>query len=107
MFTEWRVYKSNYSVSSCGLVRNDKTQRILKPRHNYGGYLKVRILGSEHLVHRMVAQAFLGESSLEVNHKDGNKENNHLKNLEYCTSSENTLHYYRVLLPQRRLKYGI
>lgn len=48
------------------------------------------------LVHRMVVEAHLGsfEESLSVNHKDGNKLNNHIANLEMCTLAENTKHQW-------------
>ena len=47
--------------------------------------------------HRIVAAAFLGESDLEVNHKNGHKDDNRVENLEYVTRRENQLHSYRVL----------
>lgn len=51
-------------------------------------------------VHSLVAEAFLGQRSSKealVNHKDGNKLNNRLDNLELCTAHENNLHARRVL----------
>lgn len=50
-------------------------------------------------VHRMVVEAFIGPipDGMQVNHKDGNKQNNHLDNLEVCTGSENQIHRHRVL----------
>jgi hypothetical protein len=45
-------------------------------------------------VHRLVIATFVGISDLEVNHKDGNKTNNHISNLEYCNRSENIYHCY-------------
>ena len=50
------------------------------------------------MVHRLVAMCFLenkDKTKKIVNHKDGNKKNNHIDNLEWCTSSENTQHYYK------------
>lgn len=44
--------------------------------------------------HRIIALTFIWESLLQVNHKDWNKENNCIHNLEYCTWSENVLHSF-------------
>jgi hypothetical protein len=48
----------------------------------------------QHYVHFLVAQAFIGNRNgrLTINHKDGNKLNNHISNLEYCTYAENNRH---------------
>ena len=69
--------------------------RILKPRKGSSGYLQVVLYKDggrkEYLVHRLVAEAYLPnpEEFLQVNHKDENKENNALQNLEWCTQSYN------------------
>ena len=48
-------------------------------------------------LHRIVAENFIkGNSSLTVNHKDGNKLNNHFSNLEFISSSENVKHAYKI-----------
>jgi len=86
-----------YSVSSCGRVRNDRTGRVLRPSITQRGYERVRL---QHdceracaLVARLVAGAWIGDASgLTVNHKDGNKRNNHYTNLEIVTSLENIKH---------------
>ena len=58
---------------------------------------------SQRGVHRLVAEAFLGESELQVNHIDGNPENNSLENLEYCTAKQNIQHAFNAgLMPPRR-----
>ena len=67
------------------------------------GYRKVQLLYSPTSerrvvgIHRLVAEAFVRgmADGLEVNHKDGNKENNTPENLEWCTKSENIKHAWR------------
>ena len=60
------------------------------------GYVRVLIDGKYVKVHRLVAEYFLDNYSkdLTINHKDFNKQNNHVDNLEVITASENTKHYY-------------
>lgn len=96
----WLKYSEEYSISNYGKVKNNKTEKVLNPRLNSKGYLRVRLFGKEVFVHRMVAECFLPPSTKEfINHINGNKKDNRLSNLEYCTASENMLHYYRVLKP--------
>ena len=62
------------------------------------GYVSVTKSARALLVHRLVAASFLGQpepSTLQVNHKDGDKSNNHVRNLEYVTPSENTRHSWQ------------
>lgn len=92
----------NYEVSDQGRIRNKKTKiiRSLSPANN--GYLHVDLYKNDNQkrhgysknVHRLVAETFLGKSTLHVNHKDGNKQNNCLTNLEYVTPGENLQHAY-------------
>ena len=69
-------------------------QRINKKRHGYCE-LSLHKNGKEKRfkVHRLVAEAFIPNPNNlpEVNHIDGNKENNHASNLEWCTSKENKM----------------
>jgi len=86
--------------------RGLKTKRfrkgqILKLATDINGYLECKLgadrKGFTRKVHRIVMMAFVGISNLEVNHKDGNKKNNHIDNLEYATHSENHIHCRKVL----------
>ena len=86
-----------YEVSNLGNVRNKKTGRVLRPRPNFkNGYGRVNLGGKDHYVHRLVAGNFFdddgGRERLDVNHKDGNPNNNAIWNLEYCTRRENIHH---------------
>lgn len=93
-----------YEVSDTGLIRSVKGNYrhgiLLKLQVNDAGYLiySARQPKPPKLVrvHRAVAEAFIGPSDgMEVNHKDCNKQNNNLSNLEYVTHKENGEHASR------------
>ena len=115
-------YEGRYEVSSDGDVRSIARKALHKGRWGQmlmtipakvmrlndsgAGYLDVQLSNAvsskkHHLVHRLVAAAFIGPSQLQVNHKDGKKSNNKLENLEYCTSAENIRHCIDVLGKKR------
>lgn len=87
-----------YEVSNLGNVRNKETGRILKPQLNKeGGYYRVTLGNRQRdYIHRIVADTFYDgdHSDLEVNHIDGNKLNNSISNLEYCSKKENIRHAF-------------
>lgn len=103
----------NYSVSDDGEIRNDKSGKIKAQRLNRYGYPITSIYKDgkayTHRVHRLVANAFIDnpDDKPQVNHKDGNKCNNHLDNLEWSTASENLLHAYETGLEPRHASYGM
>ena len=100
--TEWREVKeyANYEVNQFGEIRHKKRKKILKPRSNNGGYqyvnFKINGKNTNFAVHRIVANAFIPNPNgyTEVNHKDYDKTNNYVNNLEWVSSSQNKQHSY-------------
>ena len=103
--------ETNYSVNEVGEVRNDKTGKLMSQRIQQG-YCHVGLTingkGKSCRVHRLVAQAFIPnpDNKPYVNHIDGNRSNNHVENLEWCTPKENTQHAVKtgLMLPTRERK---
>jgi len=81
----------NYIVHEDGKVWSKRRSRFLKPSKNNAGYYQLNIDGKFIKVHRLVYQCFKGviPDDLEVDHIDGNKENNHTSNLQLLTHAEN------------------
>ena len=99
----WRKiegYEGLYEVSNLGQVRSfySGEAKILKPWVDKDGYLTVTLYkngkGYAKKVHRLVAVAFIPniDNKPQVNHIDGNKQNNTVDNLEWVTSKENIQH---------------
>lgn len=117
---EWRVVKefpTRFMVSNQGRVWSIASKKILKQGTTKTGYrvISSRVGGRNgkpicKKVHRWVAQEFVSnmENKPYVNHLDGDKTNNCASNLEWCTSSENTLHAYKTgLYPKERKTIGV
>lgn len=102
----WREINAypNYEVSDMGRVRNVTTGHVLKPMRNHRGYDKVELKSKGQFIHRLVATAFIREplENEQVNHKDGNKTNNCVDNLEWCLQSQNSQHSYDTGLQKRQ-----
>ena len=110
-------FETHYEVSNMGNVRSiermvnnrlntglrKSPQKVLRQGKSKAGYYLVSFcvdgVKSNQSVHRLVARAFIANelNKPQVNHKDGNKLNNHVDNLEWVTVSENGLHAYRTL----------
>jgi len=106
-------FEGLYEVSDMGRVRNARTGRMRKLVPGWcAEYLAVQLSKDNHetnfQVHVLVASAFLGPApeGLEVNHKDGNKGNPKLLNLEYLTRSDNLKHAYRTGLRIPNVPFG-
>lgn len=95
---EWRYleYAPDYLISNYGRVYSKRSGCVLKTWYNHKGYKMVEIrIGFRKkamYIHRLVALAFIPNpyNYPEVNHKDEDKENNHVNNLEWCTSEYNS-----------------
>lgn len=104
----WKVcpLNQNYSVNTEGQIKNNRTGRILKPWKIKVGYYVIRLglNGKHHQLHRIVSITFIPTDNykLDVNHKDGNKLNNRVDNLEWITRSQNCQHAYDNNLSKRR-----
>jgi hypothetical protein len=100
MPTNWKLVNNydNYSVSDTGDIKNNTTNRILK-HYVRNGYKSVTLCKNNvkktYNIHTVVAEHFLQkplDKNYVVNHKDENKLNNNIDNLEYVTYKENTMY---------------
>lgn len=111
----WRhIYGTglNFSVSNDGRVLDNRSG-IERNIHQWGNYLSVSVpingAWVTFLVHRLVAKHFIPnpENKPEVNHVDGNKDNNKADNLRWCTKSENERHAWDTGLKKSRINKSV
>ena len=102
---EWKNvigYEGLYEVSNMGNVRNVRRNTLLKLSKNKYGYIRVFLykngISTGFQVHRLVAQAFLPnpDNLPQVNHKDEDKSNNRVDNLEWCSQLYNNIYGSRM-----------
>lgn len=97
-----------YSVSDTGLVRNDLTGKTLLPYTTKRGYLRINLtengVQKKHLVHRLVAQAFIPnpENFDTVDHINGVKADNRVENLQWLSNQDNTKRFWNGISDERR-----
>lgn len=112
-------YEGLYQVSNLGRVKSfprkgthTKREHILIVGKNHKGYFQVKLTkkckAKTISVHRLVAEAFIPnpDNLPQINHKDGNKDNNCVNNLEWCTNEYNMKEAIRLGLRDKIYKYG-
>ena len=100
---------TDYEVSTTGLIRRADTLREMRRSPHSGGYLQVGLIANDgkprkFYVHRLVALAFLPPTAATVNHKNGDKRDNRVENLEWLTVGENIKHSYDNLVRKQHAK---
>lgn len=114
-------YEGRYMVSNHGEILSTKfngkgKSRILKQNDKGRGYLSVSLYKDKKVkprtVHRIVAETFIPNPNNlpQINHIDGNKKNNNINNLEWCTAKENVQHAWKnglVKMTEERRKRSI
>ena len=112
----WKPLRNfpSYNGSSEGRIMNIKTQRIMKTFTNEKGYVQVCLRKNNQQytvkVHKVIAETFLGEcQGMDVRHKDFNRSNNRVDNLEWCTRSETIKSAFErgSKLPSRRVSVRV
>lgn len=112
---EWKEingHEGDYKISNTGKVYSYKSNKILKLIKCSSGYYRVTLCKkgtySTCHIHRLVAEMFIGKrtsnsrSHCQVNHIDGDKLNNNIENLEYCTARENRVHANQLGLTSKK-----
>ena len=93
------AFPNMYEVSKDGRLRNTTTKRVLYPYKDDDGYVRVTLhrnnMVNTYLLHRIIAMTFLGlpkNENDQINHKNKNREDNSVDNLEWVTILENCIH---------------
>ena len=93
-----KEFNKKYFVSNLGRFKNSYGTIMDNYKVNENGYIRVFIYNKTFALHRLIALTFLEntENKEQVNHKDGNKLNNSIDNLEFVTNKENQLHKFQM-----------
>lgn len=101
---EYRVIpntKDRYYATSDGHIFDTKFNKFVAETKSKRGWIKCHVWFNDVRItigiHRLIMYAFVGVSDLTVNHKNGNKEDNSIENLEYMTLQEQNLHRSKIL----------
>jgi hypothetical protein len=96
-----KVIFDKYIIYSNGTIWSIKRNKFLTPIIQNRGYIRVKINKKYHSIHRLVAQSFIENPNNlpEVNHKNFDKIDNRVENLEWCTHRYNIKHFYQTKYP--------
>ena len=103
-------YEDLYTISNYGKIKRKKDNYIFKENKNSRGYRVITLtknkIEKSYSVHRLVAETFIPNiyNLPQINHKDGNKMNNKVNNLEWCNQSYNMKHAYKNGLEIKKCK---
>jgi flagellar hook protein FlgE len=105
MNEKWKTLKfnKNLQISNFGRLRTKKSGLVWKEMYDRSGYVSITLYHTQLKksksikLHSLVAEYFIPkpDGKVQVNHKDFNKRNNHVDNLEWCTAKENVRHYFK------------
>ena len=93
-----KEYENDYLISSKGKIWSNNKNKWLNLNLATNGYYMVSLKNKYTTLHRLLAKTFISNplNKREVNHKNGKKSDNRLKNLEWSTTSENMKHGFKI-----------